>query len=228
MSHMEDQQTIRVLLVESSAEFAESVRTLLHKNSPERFEVIWKHTGQQALDELATNNSVDLIVTDYFLPGQDGVELTRALQERNTQIPIVFLTSNEDFDLAVEVMKLGVEDYFLKQEVWSPAFARTLLNAVERKRLKDRLAAQEISLKRLEAIRELVIKITRDIRLPMDRIRPIVDELRKHHEADNLRGYISIISDNHLRIEKKIVKLKELKSDKTVPYIKDIRMFDLS
>ena len=36
------------------------------------------------------------------------------------------------------------------------------------------------------------------------------------------------IRDNLDRIEKKIAQLKELKSDKTVTYVRDIKMFDLS
>jgi hypothetical protein len=40
--------------------------------------------------------------------------------------------------------------------------------------------------------------------------------------------YLTIIRDNLARIEKKLLQLKEMKTDKTVPYIKDIRMLDLS
>jgi hypothetical protein len=55
-----------------------------------------------------------------------------------------------------------------------------------------------------------------------------VGKLIVTHPEDNLKTYLSIIRDNLVRIEKKIAKLKELKSDRTVTYIKDIRMFDLS
>jgi hypothetical protein len=43
-----------------------------------------------------------------------------------------------------------------------------------------------------------------------------------------LNPYLTIIRDNLDRIEKKIVQLKDLKTDKTITYIKNIRMFDLS
>jgi hypothetical protein len=73
-----------------------------------------------------------------------------------------------------------------------------------------------------------VVKISQEIRLPLDEMRINVTELLKHHEADTLKTYLTIIRDNLVRIEKKIVKLKDLKTDKTVQYIRDIRMFDLS
>jgi hypothetical protein len=73
-----------------------------------------------------------------------------------------------------------------------------------------------------------VVKISQEVRLPLDQMRLNVTELMKFHEADNLKTYLTIIRDNLQRIEKKIVKLKDLKTDKTIPYIKDIRMLDLS
>ena len=48
------------------------------------------------------------------------------------------------------------------------------------------------------------------------------------HGEDNLRAYLVIIRDNLIRIEKKMARLRELKTDRTIPYIRDIRMLDLS
>jgi signal transduction histidine kinase len=86
----------------------------------------------------------------------------------------------------------------------------------------------EITQKRLEAIQELVLKISQEIRVPLDRMRNDLASLMKARQDEALRPYLNIITDNLARIEKKILKLKDLKTDKTVQYIKDIRMFDLS
>jgi hypothetical protein len=55
-----------------------------------------------------------------------------------------------------------------------------------------------------------------------------VDGLLDTHGEDNLRAYLVIIRDNLIRMEKKMVRLRELKTDRTIPYIRDIRMLDLS
>jgi len=225
---MDEREPIRVLLVEDNPDFAKLVDLFLKKHEPEQFQVVWKENGPDALNELARNGSYDVILMDYFLPGQNGLEITRALQERHIRIPVVFLTVNKDFDLAVEVMKLGIEDYLVKEEISTPVLPKTILNVIERQKLKDQLTTLEISQKRLEAIQELVLQITGELRMPLDGMRELVDQLLKAHETDNLKTYLTIIRDNLQRIEKKIVKLKDLKTDKTVPYIKDIRMFDLS
>ncbi len=225
---MEEQQQVRVLLVEDNPDFAKLVELFLRKHEPERFVVTWRENGNDALNELRRSTAYDVILMDYFLPGQNGLETTKALQEELIRIPVIFLTVNKDFDLAVEVMKLGIEDYLVKEEISTPVLPKTILNVIERHKLQNELNSLEISQKRLEAISELVLKITGELRVPLDGMREHAEQLLARHETDNLKTYLTIIRDNLQRIEKKIVKLKELKTDKTVPYIKDIRMFDLS
>jgi DNA-binding NarL/FixJ family response regulator len=225
---MAGQQPIRVLLVEDHPDFFKLVEVFLKKHEPEKFQVTWKQNGTDALHELGRNPNYDVILMDYFLPGPNGLETTRALQQRGVRIPVIFLTVNKDFDLAVEVMKVGIEDYLVKEEISTPVLPKTILNVIERQKLKEQLMTLEISQKRLETIRELIGRITAELRLPLDGMRQKVDELLRQHANDNLKSYLAIIRDNLDRIERKIVSLKTLKTDKTIQYIKDIRMIDLS
>jgi CheY-like chemotaxis protein len=225
---MAEAKPIRILLVEDNRDFAHLVELFLRKHEKEQFEIVWRENGHDALTEASSGGPFDLILMDYFLPGQNGIEVTRSLQQAGVTIPVVFLTVNKDFDLAVEVMKLGVEDYLVKEEISTPVLPRTILNVIERKKLRDRLTSLEIAQKRLEVIQGLVVKIAQEIRSPLDGIRASVDGLTVNHADDKLTSYLTIIRDNLARIEKKIGQLKDLKTDKTIPYIKDIRMFDLS
>jgi len=225
---MDNEQHIRILLVEDNKDFAKLVEVFLRKYDPERFEIVWKENGIEALAELDRDTLFDVVLMDYFLPGQNGLEITRSMQERNITIPVIFLTVNKDFDLAVELMKIGVEDYLVKEEISTPVLPKTILNVIERGKLRDQLTSLEISQKRLEAIQELVVRISEDIRAPLDGMRTNVDKLIEQYGSGSLTTYMTIIRDNLIRIEKKITRLKELKTDKTVQYIRDIRMFDLS
>lgn len=225
---MEESGPIRILLVEDNRDFAHLVEVFLRKHEKGQFAITWRENGPEALEELAGGGAFDVILMDYFLPGQNGLEITRALQEKGITIPVVFLTVNKDFDLAVEVMKLGVEDYLVKEEISTPVLPRTILNVIERKKLRDQLTSLEVTQQRLETIQEMVIRITQEIRKPMDGMRTSLDSLTAVHKNDQMKTYLTIIRDNLERIEKKITQLKDLKTDKTVPYIRDIRMFDLS
>ena len=64
-------------------------------------------------------NDIDALI-DHFV-----TRFARELGKKGINIPVIFLTVNKDFDLAVEVMKLGVEDYLVKEvDCWGSG-ART-------------------------------------------------------------------------------------------------------
>jgi DNA-binding response OmpR family regulator len=218
---------IRILLVEDNREFANLVELFLRKHEPEKFEIVWRDNGTSTLELLETDSAFQAVLMDYFLPGKNGLEITRSIQEKGYDLPIIFLTVNKDFDLAVEVMKLGVEDYLVKEEISTPVLPRAILSAIERKKLRDQLTELEISQKRLETLQDLVVKITGELRVPVEGMRKNLNELSEGHSADALASYLKIIRDNLERIEKKIAQLKELKSDRTVTYVQDIKMIDL-
>jgi DNA-binding response OmpR family regulator len=216
------------MLVEDNREFARLVEIFLRKHKPETFEVVWKEAGQQAMAELAREPDYDVILMDYFLPQQNGLEVTKQLREKNIHVPVIFLTVNKDFDLAVEVLKFGVEDYLVKEEISTMVLPRTILNVLERQRLLETLTSLEVTEKRLEVIQEIVLEITQQIRDPLDGVRNGLAGLTEKHQNDSFTPYLNIIRDNLKRLDAKIARLKGLKTDKTVPYIRDIRMIDLS
>lgn len=222
------EKPICVLLVEDNAEFAKLVSLYLQKYDAAKFEVAWMPDGESGLEAVRDNGSFDIILMDYFLPGETGFEVTRKLYERSINIPIVFLTANREFDLVLEVMKLGVEDYLVKEEILSPVLPKTLLNVLERRSLKRRLEDLEIGEKRLEAIQELVLSISAELEVPLKNLRDKVESLGERPVPRTVKEHLATIGNSLDRIERKLRKLKELKEAKTVQYVKGVRMIDLS
>src|SRR5512140_2134629 len=148
---MEQPASIRVLLVDDNRDFATLVQVFLRRHEPQRFAVVWKADGPSVLQAMASEGPFDVILMDYFLPGQNGLEITRALRERGVDLPIIFLTVNKDFDLAIEVLKLGVADYLLKEDATTPVLPGTILKVIEQRRLEEQQMALEVTKKRLEA-----------------------------------------------------------------------------
>ncbi|HLA69188.1 MAG TPA: response regulator [Bacteroidota bacterium] len=224
---MDEQQSVKVLLIEDNADFAKLVKLYLGRSEEMKFIVEWKGNGREGVDE-AIARHYDVILMDYFLPGLNGLEVTRNLQQKNVATPVVFLTVNKDVNLAVEVMKLGVEDYLVKEEISTPILPKTIMSVVEKRKLQREMGELEIRKKRLEAIQEMIVNITNEVAAPLDAMKTIVQELLEGEPSDKTEKYLSIIKENVDRIHFKIEKLKNLKEDKTVQYIKDIRMIDIS
>ncbi|MBI4418703.1 MAG: response regulator [Ignavibacteriales bacterium] len=226
---MERDRVINVLLVEDNADFAKLVRLYLTKYGGAKFEVDWSENGKAGIERAgAEPHRYDVILMDYFLPGLNGLEVTRMLQEKNVTTPVVFLTVNKDVNLAVEVMKLGVEDYLVKEEVSTPILPKTILGVVEKRVLQGEMAELEIRKKRLEAMQEMIEGITHEVESPLNGMKMIVEGMLNSRQEEKTTKYLSIIKENIDRIQMKLEKLKNLKEDRTVQYIKDIRMIDLS
>jgi DNA-binding NarL/FixJ family response regulator len=226
---MDHEKPIKILLIEDNADFAKLVKLYLSKYSGTRFEVEWKENGRDGIEQaIATGAAFDVILMDYFLPGQNGLEVTRSLHEKNVTTPVIFLTVNKDVNLAVEVMKLGVEDYLVKEEVSTPTLPKTILGVVEKRTLQRKMEELEIRKKRIEAMQELIAGITNEVCAPLDGMKGIIEGLLRQGGNEKTGKYLSIIKENIDRIQLKVEKLKNLKEDKTVQYIKDIRMIDLS
>jgi CheY-like chemotaxis protein len=225
---MDEKKSIRVLLVEDNADFAKLVSLFLDRFEEASFSVTWKPNAREAIDEVANDPAFDAILMDYFLPGLNGLEATRVLREKNIPIPVVFLTVNKDVNLAVEVMKLGVEDYLIKEEISTPILPKTILSVVEKRQLESEVAELEIRQKRLEAMQELIVGITNELVTPLGEMRQSLEEFLRINNNPKVVRYLSIIKENIDRINGKMQKLRNLREDKTVQYIKNIKMIDLS
>jgi CheY-like chemotaxis protein len=223
-----DNNEIKVLLIEDNEAFAKLVSLYLQKNEEATFVVSWKPDGESGLEALKTAENFDVILMDYFLPGQTGFEVTRKLYENNIKIPIIFLTANREFELVLEVMKLGVEDYLVKEEILSPVLPKTLLNVLERRHLKKRLEEIEISEKRLQAVQELVNSVTAELDVPVKDLHAKLEALQSDRSAGHLKKELATIGRSLDRIEGKLKRLNELKEAKSVPYVRGVRMIDLS
>ena len=82
--------------------------------------------GLETLD-LARKTQPHLVLTDIRMPGIDGIELAKILQEELPATKIIFLTAHHDFDYAYAAVKMNVMDFLLK-----PTEPEEILASVER------------------------------------------------------------------------------------------------
>ncbi len=223
-----DELKVLILLIEDNKDFVKLVQVYLQRYEKDKFEIVWRENHADAIAILNERKDFDIILMDYFLPGKNGLEITKELLERKINIPVVFLTVNKDFDLALDVMKLGVADYLVKEEISSPVLPKTVLSVIEKHRLSKQLMNLEVSKQRLQAIRETLNTVVHDFEIPLLQMHTLARDFRQRFTLDIQINYVKIIEENVKRMAEKLEKLKTLKEDKTIRYIKDIKMIDLS
>jgi len=121
----------RVLLVDDDEKLRNLVTEYLEGFG---FQVIALPDGRQVLQTLETE-SPDIVILDIMLPGQDGLEILRAIR-LEFEVPVIMLTAKGDDADRIVGLELGADDYIPKP--FNPRELLARMKAVTR-----RLALQE-------------------------------------------------------------------------------------
>src|SRR5215218_123302 len=100
----------RVLLVDDHREVLDRVSALLADD----FDVAGRATGGRQALELARQLDPDVIVLDINMPGLDGFQTKRALDQAGSRAPVVFLSTVEADDYVSEAFHCGGRGYVPK------------------------------------------------------------------------------------------------------------------
>lgn len=128
----------RILVVDDDTTFLLMLNSFLEKKG---FAPQTESTAEKGLASLEKGD-FDLILSDYRMPGMDGIEMLRALREKGISTPLILITSYGDIKLAVNAMKLGAADYLTKPV--NPEELLALVKSVlENPEPKENLSAQK-------------------------------------------------------------------------------------
>lgn len=147
---------LRVLYVEHNGFDADLLARHLAEHAP-HIRLTVSSTADEALDLLPAgpdeSTAFDVILTDYRLPGMDGLELVRTLRRvRRLDLPIVLITGQGSEDLAAKALGMGIDDYLAKHEGYLfevAAILEKVQRQAELKRERETLRATSDRLSRL-------------------------------------------------------------------------------
>jgi DNA-binding response OmpR family regulator len=110
-----------VLVVEDDESTALFVTRVLSRNG---FDAAWVMDAEQATERLGSE-CFDVLLADYRLPGQSGMELARATRRSQPDIGIAVMTSFAETGTEEEVRTIGADDFFEK-----PLHSSTLVTRI--------------------------------------------------------------------------------------------------
>lgn len=101
---------MRILLVDDEVELTDPLSRLLRQ---EGYQVDISHNGDRG-SQLAQEQEYDLLILDWMLPGQSGLDICQGLRSRGNITPVLFLTAKDTVDDRVLGLDAGADDYLVK------------------------------------------------------------------------------------------------------------------
>jgi len=102
--------TFSILIIDDEEAQLKSLQSFLERRNLQVFTAL---DGEQGF-KLAQQNTIDLVLSDYRMPGWNGLVVLRKIKELNPEIDLVVITAYGSVEEAVEIMKAGAYDYLTK------------------------------------------------------------------------------------------------------------------
>jgi PAS domain S-box-containing protein len=132
---------IHVLHVDDEPDFAELTAMYLERED-DRFAVDTATSAQEGLDRLT--DRVDCVISDYDMPGTNGIEFLESVRAEYPDLPFVLFTGKGSEEVASDAISAGVTDYLQKEHGTDQyaVLANRVTNAVAQARTEQRLERQ--------------------------------------------------------------------------------------
>lgn len=178
------ESTLKLLIVEDMSEDIELMALSLESGG-----VNFTYDKAQTAAEckkLLENCKYDAVLSDYRLPGFNGLEVLLLMQELQQEIPFILVTGSLGEEAAVECIKAGMTDYVLKGRLFRlpTVLERSLLEFKMRRQQQEAIAQIERQAKR-EAIVNHIVQAMRETLVLDEVLQTTADQL---HEALEISG----------------------------------------
>lgn len=180
--------TKRALLVEDNTSHAELISEEL-ETALEGWCLDIAPTLAEARRKIASAK-YDLFVFDYRLPDGDGISLLREVRTSDQQTPALFVTTASSAKLAVDAMKVGADDYVVKEEGYLTVLPYLVQEVLRRRQLDEVNRKLEERLQRAEraaTVGYLASGLAHHINNPLATIRTFLQLLPTRYDDPEFR-----------------------------------------
>ena len=109
------------------------------------------------------SHQIDIVLLDLNLPDSRGLETFSKIQRIAPELPVIILSGVADEELAVESVRAGAQDYFVKGSMSTQLLVRAVRYALERKQLQRQLAEYARQLRIRNEAMESELQMARDV-----------------------------------------------------------------
>ncbi|MEZ5067572.1 MAG: response regulator [Bacteroidia bacterium] len=225
----------RILVVDDEADLELLIRQRFRSRiKSEELEFEFAHNGQEALNKLKDDATIDLVFTDINMPIMDGLTLLRKIKESNIHSKAVVISAYGDMDNIRKAMNSGAFD-FITKPIDMTDLDTTMnkgLSEMEmikqgiraKEELKNTIIEKEVAVIEKEKAEEskrlkqqFLANMSHEIRTPMNAIIGTVNLLTKSDLDSKQSKYINLIktsADNLLVIINDILDISKIESGK--------------
>ncbi|MGD8263379.1 MAG: response regulator [Desulfobacterales bacterium] len=134
----------KILLVDDEKPFVETLIKRLEKRD---VDCVAAYNGQEALDHLSEDESIEVVILDIKMPVMDGMTALKEIKSRHPLVEVIMLTGHATVETGIDGMKEGAFDYLMK-----PCDMEQLIKKVQEAAERKRKHEQKIMEARVQAI----------------------------------------------------------------------------
>lgn len=176
---------LNILIVDDSPEELAAIRRNLRSASPGIYAVRESQSAEEALN-LCREHPPDCLLLDLRMPQVDGLSfLERLSADRPVEFPIIVLTSFGEERTAAAALRLGAQDFLLKNQTTPDLLRRSIDHACERFRISRELALSHARLTDANA----------NLRHNIERLQAIFSQSAVGIAQADLHGRFSMVND---------------------------------
>lgn len=141
---------IRVLHIDDNRDHLELVKHKLSRLT-EDLDLEWAESAEEAF-ECLERSSYECILSDYQMPGTNGLAILQRLRESGVRIPFIFLTGQGNEEVAAQALRSGADDYYTKQQTFAhyERLVHSIRRVVEASKQKSEKEEAEEALRQSE------------------------------------------------------------------------------
>lgn len=109
---MDIKKSLLIYVVEDNVLYNKLISENLKNNGYQKVVSFFK--GQPCVNEVVGGERPDIVIQDYFLDDINGLEVLQKVKKHSQKSEFIFLTANENMEVAVNSIKFGAYDYIIK------------------------------------------------------------------------------------------------------------------